>query len=181
MLAMLTYSIRKKFTRVTWLGPLPVWLRFHIICGVMGPILILLHIGLVIPTGMAAIGFWCMVLVALSGLFGRYVYGHFPRTTAGIEMDLAKAQETLVDLRAQLVADTSGGSAEPISEAVKLARDIDMKVENIFHLVALNFELKTRKRKINRLLSKAMPPPERTPISFFETLEGANKRRERGG
>ena len=158
MLAMLTYSIRKKFPRADWLGPIPAWLLFHIICGVMGPTLILLHIGLVFPTGLAAIGFWCMVLVALSGLFGRYVYGHFPRTAAGLEMDLSKAQETLTDLRAQLVADTSGGNAEEIMAAVKLARNVDIEVRNPIQLVLLTVEIKRRKAKIKRCLRRASLP-----------------------
>ena len=158
MLAMLTYSLRKKFPRANWLGPLPGWLRFHIICGVMGPILIIMHIGLVLPTGLAAIGFWCMVLVALSGLFGRYVYGHFPRTAAGLEMDLSKAQETLTDLRAQLVADTLGGSSDQIVEAVKLARDLDREVKTPLQLVLLNMEIRRRKAKIKLYLKWAQLP-----------------------
>ncbi|MBW1879140.1 MAG: hypothetical protein JRJ84_12315, partial [Deltaproteobacteria bacterium] len=119
MVAMLSYSVRKAFARVRLLGTLPAWLRFHMICGVMGPVLIVIHGGLFLPSGLVAVGFWCMILVALSGLFGRYVYGFFPSTAAGRVDDLDAARASLADLRARLVQETHDVHGEQIGEAIR--------------------------------------------------------------
>ena len=159
MLAMLLYSVRKRFARARWPGPLPDWLRFHIICGVMGPILIVIHGGFTLPRGLVAIGFWCMVLVGLSGLFGRYLYGLFPRGTAGRELDMARAREELAELRARLVGQTSDTHGEEIGAAIRLSRRIDRPVRGVFDLAGLGSEVRRRSRRIRTLLAASPLDP----------------------
>jgi hypothetical protein len=43
-------------------------------------------------SGIIAISFWSMVAVALSGIFGRYLYLQIPRTRAGEELSLAEVE-----------------------------------------------------------------------------------------
>ncbi len=156
---MLVYSVRKAARRVRWLGPVPAWLRFHIICGVMGPVFIVLHDGLLMPRGVIAVGFWCMVLVALSGGFGRYVYGFFPRNAAGLVEDLDVAREDLAVLRAELVAATAGVESDAIGRAVALARDLE-RPRSALGLVPLSWETHRRARAIRGLLRDAALAPE---------------------
>jgi len=160
MVAMLSYTVRKKLTGAKWMGPVRGWLIFHIICGVFGPILIILHGGMRMPTGMIAMGFWFMVAVALSGVFGRYIYGFFPRTARGVELDLNQAAEDLARLKADLVAQTASADAEQIGQAVVLAQDIEMKVETFVQLVQFEFEVRRRTRLIKGLLADAGLPDE---------------------
>jgi hypothetical protein len=160
MVGMLIYSVRKAFLRVQWLGPMPLWLAFHIVCGIFGPLLIILHGGLALPSGLIAVGFWCMILVALSGVFGRYVYGHFPKTASGRASGLREAREELTELRAELVAQTPGPAGTMVGEAVLLARDFDVNARSLFGLVRLDFEVRRRARSIRRILSAAPLSPE---------------------
>ncbi len=160
MLAMLSYTLRKKLTGAKWLGPIRGWLVFHIICGVMGPILIVLHGGMRMPTGLIAMGFWFMVAVALSGVFGRYIYGFFPRTAAGLELDLGEAAESLSRLRAELVEQTHDADHEQIARAVLLARDLDLQVDSFAQLVRFEFEVRRRSRLIRGLLASAGLPDQ---------------------
>jgi hypothetical protein len=160
MLAMLSYSVRKFLIGFKFLGSPTHWLRFHIVCGVMGPIFILLHSGLAMPHGLIGIGFWCMVLVALSGVFGRYIYGHFPKTAAGRSEDLAAAYESLAQLRAEVVAASPQASGESIGAAVALARDLDREAHSILQWVLLDFEVRRRERLIPIHLSKAGLPAD---------------------
>ncbi len=148
MIGMLLYSVRKRYATVTSLGPIVGWLRFHMICGVMGPVLIVIHGGFVWPKGLVAIGFWCMLMVSASGIFGRYVYGFFPRTTAGIEMDLERAQQALADLRARLVETTKEAQGDHIGLAVAEARDLELEINNLVDLVKLNLTVRRRSRRI---------------------------------
>lgn len=155
MLAMLSYSVRKFLLNVKFLGSPTHWLHFHIICGVMGPVFILLHTAFTPPHGLIGIGFWCMVLVALSGVFGRYVYGHFPRTAAGRSEDLEGALEALVQLRADVVAASPHASSEAIGSAVALVRDLDQRAESILQWIQLDVEVRRRKDLIPAHLARA--------------------------
>ncbi len=66
------YSWRKSPAR-TGPGSLEAWMTAHVIAGIVGPYLVLLHTGFAFR-GLAGVAFWAMVLVVASGIVGRYVY-----------------------------------------------------------------------------------------------------------
>lgn len=160
MVSMLSYSVRKFLLSWSFLGSPAHWLHFHIICGVMGPVFILLHTSFQIPRGLIGIGFWCMVLVALSGSFGRYVYGHFPRTAAGRSEDLEEAREALVQLRADVVSACPTASGDGVAAAIGLARDLDQEAHSIRQWIALDLEVRRRRDLIPIHLARAGLPAE---------------------
>ncbi|HEY0143966.1 MAG TPA: hypothetical protein VGF48_23975 [Thermoanaerobaculia bacterium] len=94
MTVMLLYSVRKRVRPLRKAGPLSIWLDFHIFCGVIGPLLVILHSSFKVQ-GLVAVSFWSMIAVALSGVLGRYLYLQIPRTRAGDERTLADVQEEL--------------------------------------------------------------------------------------
>jgi len=155
MIAMQLYTVRKAMTRTQWLGPLSAWLRFHIACGVMGPLFILLHGGLTFPRGLIALGFWCMVLVALSGGFGRYVFSFFPRTARGRMVEYGAALEQIADLKAELVERTAEARGDSIAQAVELATDLEMEVESVGDLLRLRAEIRRRRKLVDSCLHEA--------------------------
>lgn len=166
MVAMLAYSIRKRFASVKWLGPQSLWLVFHLICGVTGPGFILLHTGLQMPSGLVAIGFWCMILVASSGIFGRYVYGFLPKLESGRAMAVSEGLARLATLRGDLVAATAGSHSHAIGEAVAQVRDLDKRADTIVGLVALDREVRQRREKIKALLAASdLDPKTRTTVT----------------
>ncbi len=87
MLFMLFYSLRKRTRFFGEWGKLSHWLDIHIYFGVMGPLFIILHTSFKVQ-GLVAISFWSMVIVACSGVLGRYLYLQIPRNNAGSELDL---------------------------------------------------------------------------------------------
>jgi hypothetical protein len=91
MLVMLLYSVRKRSKPLRKAGPLSVWLDFHIFCGIVGPLLVILHSSFKVH-GLVALSFWSMIAVALSGILGRYLYLQIPRTRAGDERTLADVE-----------------------------------------------------------------------------------------
>ena len=161
MVVMLLYSVRKWLNFLAWmdfLGSMQWWLRFHIVCGIMGPVFIILHGAMKWPTGMVGVAFWCMVMVALSGIFGRYLFGHFPRAAAGRRVDLEAARESLTDLRAQLVAETRDARADQVGEAVVIARELDDEPTTLFGLMMLDAEVRRRVDRVKVLLFRAELP-----------------------
>ena len=82
LVALLIYSLRKRVRFMQRWGDLRVWLRYHIFLGVVGPILITLHTSFKVD-GLVAVSYWSMFAVALSGVFGRYLYQQIPRNVLG--------------------------------------------------------------------------------------------------
>jgi len=101
MLAMLVYTLRKRLRFLRRWGKLRGWLRFHIFCGIFGPLLIVLHSSFKVQ-GLVALSFWSMVLVALSGFLGRYLYLQIPRRASGVEMSLQEVEALGDELEGRL-------------------------------------------------------------------------------
>lgn len=87
-----TYSTRKRSRALSRAGKLKFWLEAHIFLCSIGPALVVFHSSFHVG-GLIAIAFWSMVVVALSGVFGRYVYVRIPRTVHGQFASLAGVQQ----------------------------------------------------------------------------------------
>jgi hypothetical protein len=101
VLALLLYSVRKRSPRLRRAGPIGIWLRYHIFLGVAGPVLITLHTSFKVQ-GLVALSYWSMVAVALSGVFGRYLYQQLPRNVLGEELEPGAADLRREELLVQL-------------------------------------------------------------------------------
>jgi hypothetical protein len=99
MILMLTYTLRKRVKKWQKLGALSSWLNIHIYFGIMGPLLVILHTSFKVQ-GLVAVSFWSMIVVALSGVLGRYLYLQIPRNLEGGELSIKEIN----DLRNQDIA-----------------------------------------------------------------------------
>lgn len=97
LVLMLVYSVRKRVRALSRLGPLRAWLHFHIFCGIVGTLLVVLHSSFKVR-GLVALSFWSMIVVAVSGVLGRYLYLQIPRTRAGDELTLEEARQASDEL-----------------------------------------------------------------------------------
>jgi len=91
MLIMHIYTLRKNARFMHEWGMLKHWLDFHIFCGVMGPILVTYHTTFKLG-GIVSISYWSVVIVAVSGMFGRYIFGSIPRGIAGNELKMEEIE-----------------------------------------------------------------------------------------
>lgn len=98
------YVVRKRLPLLRNAGRLNTWLGVHIWLCTLGPFLILLHTSFRF-NGIVSIAFWSMTAVALSGIFGRYVYGHIPRTMHGHAVTRASVQGGKADLIERMTRD----------------------------------------------------------------------------
>jgi hypothetical protein len=73
------YSVRKLRSEARW-GSMASWLRFHMVTGIVGPYMVLLHTALRFR-GLAGLAMLLTVVVVVSGLIGRYLYTAVPRAT----------------------------------------------------------------------------------------------------
>jgi hypothetical protein len=74
MLTLLLYPLRKRLRGRFALGGVRYWFAGHMVLGIAGPTLILLHCKLSLGSLNAAVAFWSMLVVAGSGVVGRFLY-----------------------------------------------------------------------------------------------------------
>lgn len=74
MLILLIYPMRKRFRRWAVIGSVKSWFRLHMILGIAGPVIIIFHSGFKLGSFNSSIAFFCMLIVATSGLVGRKLY-----------------------------------------------------------------------------------------------------------
>ena len=95
MLALLLYPLRKRIPALQRLGPLPWWFRMHMAFGLGGPALILAHSQLRVGSPNAAVALFCMLLVAASGVVGRFIYRQIHHGLYGRRASLAELSASL--------------------------------------------------------------------------------------
>ncbi len=98
------YSARKRLPFLRNAGRLGSWLGVHIFLCTLGPYLILLHTSFRFG-GIVSIAFWSMAAVTLSGIFGRYVYAHIPKTMQGHVITRQSVQRAKADLVERMLRD----------------------------------------------------------------------------
>ncbi len=74
MLVLLLYPARKRLRFMRKLGPVKYWFKTHMMLGVLGPACILFHADFHLGSLNSNIALGCMLMVASSGLIGRYIY-----------------------------------------------------------------------------------------------------------
>jgi len=100
MLLLWFYIIRKRWRRLQGVGRLSQWLKYHMWFGITAPLLAAYHAGFKFE-GLIGVMYWAMLAVMLSGIIGRYLYGHIPRRRDGHEMSLRQINtERAAKLRA---------------------------------------------------------------------------------
>ena len=74
MLGLLIYPLRKRTPSLAFLGSIRGWFRAHMVLGVAGPLAILYHSNFSLGATNSNVALACMLIVAGSGLVGRYLY-----------------------------------------------------------------------------------------------------------
>ncbi len=119
MTIMHLYTLRKRWSLLRRAGRLSIWLDFHIYCGMIGPLFIVLHSSLKVK-GLVSISFWSMVAVVLSGFLGRFLYVQVPRRRSGDQLTLDEV-ETLAAAQVAELQEVYGLSNEDLRDLDGLA------------------------------------------------------------
>ena len=111
------YPLRKRWAALGRIGKTKNWLDFHVLMGLIAPIIICFHSSFKIH-GFAGMAFWTMIGLTLSGMVGRYFYAQIPRSLSAAEMSLKEMQT----LSAELMAELNTQNVLPESAVVRLVR-----------------------------------------------------------
>jgi len=88
MLVLLMYSMRKRIPWLRHLGATKHWFRMHMTLGVFGPIIILYHSNFQVGSINSQVALYCTLLVAFSGVVGRYFYAQIHNGLYGSKASL---------------------------------------------------------------------------------------------
>jgi len=94
MLMLLTYPLRKYLMSFRNWGPVRHWFSTHMILGLVGPVLILAHSTFQLRSTNATVALICMLLVAGSGIIGRFIYVRIHRGLSGEKLNFKELQAT---------------------------------------------------------------------------------------
>lgn len=153
LVVLLVYSVRKRAKWMKNRGSLSLWLQFHIFLGVAGPILITFHSAFKLR-GIVAISYWSMMLVALSGAVGRYLYAQIPRAISGKEKQTEEIADELQAINKKLAEVLPIQAFEQVEQIASFK-----ETKNISPLRSLLTTLSDdilwwgRKRKLQKILS----------------------------
>ncbi|HEY6257722.1 MAG TPA: pyridine nucleotide-disulfide oxidoreductase [Xanthobacteraceae bacterium] len=97
MLLLLLYPLRKRMRSLRIIGTVAFWFRAHMILGAWGAVLILWHANFRLGSINSNVALVAMLVVAASGVFGRYLYGQIHHGLYGRK---AVVREILADAEA---------------------------------------------------------------------------------
>lgn len=95
MLLLLAYPMRKKLKFMRNWGATRHWFRMHMILGVLGPVLVLFHANFRVGSTNSMVVLYTTMLVAGSGLVGRYIYSKVHYGLYGRQVTLKDLQEEI--------------------------------------------------------------------------------------
>lgn len=90
MLLLLSYPLRKHVNFMRGLGKVKWWFWFHLVMGIGGPWLILVHSGFSSESLNAGVALYSMVIVVASGVIGLFIY---VRVHRGLDGERTSLQE----------------------------------------------------------------------------------------
>ena len=165
------YTLRKRSRSARW-GKVSTWLQFHIVTGLVGPYMVLLHSSWKF-NGLAGIVLLMTGVIVFSGFIGRYIYTAIPRSADGLELETGEIQRQMAALEAEIEAwmgkqpriseHLLGYSTVPVSNTTRRGRysfgDLGYRVniwndqrkmdpETRAHAVTLNGLIKRRRTSI---------------------------------
>ena len=118
MLILFSYPLRKHFRFARNWGPVRMWLVLHMVLGVGGPLLILVQSGFRFGSINAGVALASMIIVALSGVVGRFIY---MRVNRGLHGEIGSLQD--LKLRAGL-------EQEGVRSRLSFAREVEKTLLN---------------------------------------------------
>lgn len=151
MLLLLVYPLRKRVRALAGLGSVRFWFRTHMIFGILGPLLVLLHSNFTLGSLNGRVALFCTLIVASSGILGRYLY-------AKIHYGMYGHKATLESLQADMATDGDTGGLpvvalisrrlEPYEQSVlKQSRGV---LASVAGMAAAPFTVRRLRRRLQR-------------------------------
>lgn len=104
MLVLLMYPLSKRMALLTRWVPIRYWFGIHMLFGIVGPVMILFHSNFHLGSTNSSIALISMLLVAGSGLVGRYIYTHIHHGLYGKKITLSELKQETENNHTELLS-----------------------------------------------------------------------------
>jgi len=159
ILMLLLYPLRKRFLILKIIGPIRNWFRVHMMLGVIGPLAVLYHSNFMMGSINSSAALVSMLLVAGSGLVGRFLYAKIHHGLFGRKANL---KELLAGVK--LSTQEAGGAAQFVPHLMTQVAEFDRQVlkppkgvlESIVLPVRLHFKTRSGYRRITAFVSEQL-------------------------
>lgn len=121
MLLLLVYPLRKRMPGLRFVGSVRLWFLVHMLLGIAGPALILFHCNFSLGSVNSNVALVSMLIVAGSGLIGRYLHGKIHNRLDGRRADVGELLAAIEASGAALGLNL-GKDRRPLDELSRLAQ-----------------------------------------------------------
>ena len=155
MLMLLIYPLRKRKTQWRYLGTVKFWFKLHMVLGVVGPVLVIFHSGYRLGSLNGRVALFSMVIVALSGQVGRYLYRRIHHGLYGEKIGFEELYQTDNNwLESLSGADsTITGLATDLSALEKQLVERHGENRSYWFMHSMRRRLKTLQKQVKRQVS----------------------------
>jgi len=158
MLTLLLYPLSKRIALLSRLIPIRYWFGIHMFLGVVGPVMVLFHSNFQMGSTNSNIALFSMLLVAGSGVIGRYIYTHIHHGLYGTRVTLKELKQKTEDEHAELLKlYASDEKLNSLLEGMeeKALRPYTSLTKSIIHVIYLAINSHRAKSKVLRVLKKS--------------------------
>lgn len=172
MLLLLGYPLRKRTRPATRaVGTVGFWFRFHMLLGLLGPLAILYHSRFSWGALNSAMALGAMIIVATSGLVGRFFYSRVHRGYSGRKLELRALKQEMDEMLAKMEA--AGISHKSVLAGIQPYEDRAVRAGSAFWssaaaVVTLGVETRFAKK---RMLAELPRGADRRLLTLRELLE----------
>lgn len=181
MVLLLAYPLRKHTKRkLRPAGSVGFWFRFHMLLGLAGPLAILYHSRFTFGSLNSAVALSAMIVVASSGLIGRFLYSRVHRGYSDRKLELRSLKDEMHGMLQVLARE--GVSQEEIRERLQPFEQDAVEAGRAFWtsaraVIGLGLRTRTAERRLLRSLTKLggdhAQDVAQTAVYFFQASRRA--------
>ncbi len=108
MLMLVAYPFRKRLRILNRVGRVSSWFRLHMVFGIIGPTLVILHTNFNLGSLNSRLALLTMLIVVTSGIIGRYLYAKVHRGLYGQQAELRDILADIAALKTSLGQEIAG-------------------------------------------------------------------------
>ncbi|MCB1591823.1 MAG: pyridine nucleotide-disulfide oxidoreductase [Alphaproteobacteria bacterium] len=156
---LILYPLRKRFRALQAIGSVKTWFRIHMLSGSLAPICILYHCNFNLGALNSNVALISMLIVAGSGVAGRYFYSKIHRGLYGQKEDFGKIKEEMVRSAAQMQEHwpfLETGRQDLLAFAEDVLKPQNNLVTSISHAMSINRAASRLKKTLKRQLQQEL-------------------------
>jgi hypothetical protein len=154
MLLLLLYPLRKRVRGLAFLGSNRFWFSFHMVLGVLGPLFILYHANFSFGSTNSNVALVSMLVVAGSGLVGRFIYAKIHYGLYGRKASLSELRGSLDDSRdeiAVLFSVSPDIRDELFAFSERTLKQSKGFLHSLVRLIVVRFDAALTQRRVHRI------------------------------